>query len=138
MQFDLTSTIIGFLVGGASGAVGGYYANKYTDYRRKDDAKHQEKKDFLTTRDQMPEFITELKKDLIENPDIREFFVLQERACLGGSSIPRFIYRCNDSNNLLNKMQILENKGYIQDVSPGNASLFRMTEEFVTLVKKYG
>lgn len=135
--FDIISGVIGFLLG----IVGTYYVHKLTDRRREREQKEKARKNFLTTIAKMPEFIEELKSDLTEHLDVREFFVLPKGASLGGSKIPRFIYyyeRDNPEDNLLNKIQILENMGYIIDVTPGNTPIFRMTEDFVDLLKRYG
>ena len=140
MSFDVFSTAAGFLFGTAVGAAGGYFASKYTDRRRESEADHQAKKEFLSTKAKMPEFIKELKADLAKHPDIREFFVLQKGTRLGGSELPRFKYEYEQDgkDNLLSKMQILENMGYVMDVTPGNTPIFRITEGFFDLVKKYG
>ena len=140
MSFDMFSTAVGFLVGAATGGAGGYFASKYTDRRRESEADRQAKKEFLATKTKMPAFIKELKADLAEHPDIREFFVLQKGVCLGGSELPRFKYEYerDGKDNLLSKMQILENMGYVMDVTSGNAPIFRITEDFFDLIKKYG
>ena len=140
MNFDWISTSVGFLIGAATGGAGGYYASKYTDRRRESETDNKVKIEFLATVAKMPNFIDELKKDLTEHPDVREFFVLQKGAMLGGANIPRFRYEyeVSSNDNLLNKMQILENMGYVIDVTPGNAPIYRMTEEFLELLQKYG
>lgn len=91
---------------------------------------------FLETKKQMPELIAEMKKDLEgENGKfVREFFVMSRRHSLGGSEKPRFIYYEEDHENLRGMMDILENHGYIVDVTPKNVPIYRMTEEFVRLV----
>lgn len=140
MSVDIFSTAISFLVGAAAGGVSGYFASKYTDRRRESETDRNEKKRFLKTKKKMPAFIKELKADLAEYPDIREFFVLKKGVCLGGSKLPRFRYEYerDGKDNLRNKMQILENMGYIMDVTPGNTPIFRITEDFFDLIKKYG
>lgn len=89
----------------------------------------------------MPELITQFKTDLSteDNKLIREFFVLpNNRVCLGGSEKPRLIYYEEEYKGLRNKIDILENQGFLIDVTPGNAPIYRMTEEFVELIIKYG
>lgn len=95
---------------------------------------------FRQVRGQMPELIAEIKGDL-EGEDgefVREFFVMEKKHGLGGSSKPRFAYYHEDHANLSGKIDVLENYGYLIDVTPGNAPIYRMTEEFVLLVRKYG
>jgi len=141
MAFDLTSTAIGFLVGTATGAAGGYFASKYTDRRREKEGVKKAKKEFLAIKKRMPKLIAEMSTDLAGegNADIREFFVLPNRkVCLGGSKKPRFIYYEEDHSNFRGKLDILENAGYICDMTPKNTPIFRMVEEFVELLARWG
>lgn len=141
MQIDLTSLLIGFLSGAATVAVGTYFAYKYTDRRREKEASKQAKRDFLKIKAQMPDLISEIKKDLSneKNKFIREFFVLpNKKVCLGGSQKPRFIYYAEEYDDLHGKLTIMENMGYLIDVTLKNTPIFRMTEEFVELLRKYG
>jgi len=91
---------------------------------------------FLQVKEQMPALIAEMKKDLEGNQGkfVREFFVMSRRHVLGGSEKPRFIYYEEDHDNLRGKIDILENDGYLTDVTPGNTPIYRMSEEFVQLV----
>lgn len=95
---------------------------------------------FRQVRGQMPELIAEIKRDLEgENGEfVREFFVMKKKHILGGSSKPRFAYYHEDHSSLSGKIDVLENYGYLVDVTPGNTPIYRMTEEFVSLVRKYG
>jgi len=78
MAFDLVSTLVGFFVGAATGAVGSYFANKYTDRRHEKEAGRYAKQQFRAIRKQMPQLIAEMKSDLAGdgNAHVREFFVL--------------------------------------------------------------
>ena len=136
-MFDILSTTAGFLLGSAVGATGMYYASKCTDQRRRSEGCKQAKEDFLRIKEKMSEFFAELRQDLRESSFVREFFVIPKRVTFGGSEGFYFLYRYDENNSLLNKMQILENMGYISDVTPTNAPKFRMTEEFVNLVISY-
>ena len=141
MQFDWMSTTIGFLVGTVTGAAGTYFAEKFTDQRRRGELDKQLKKDFVETKKQMPELFAEMKTDLSneKNRLIREFFVLpSKRVCLGSSEKPRFIYYEDEHEGLRSKIDILENQGHLMDVTPGNAPIFRMSNEFVELILKHG
>lgn len=93
--------------------------------------------DFLEIKKLMPELIADFKDGLQQEDGqfVREFFVLGSKGHrLGGSEKPRFIFYEEDHNNLRGKLDILENRGYIVDVTPGNTPIYRMTEEFVRLV----
>jgi len=141
MAFDLTSTLIGFLVGTATGAAGTYFANKYTDRRREREAGKRAKKQFLAIKNQMAHLLAEMKADLAGEggSHVREFFVLPNaRVRLGGSEKPRFAYYEDQHENLRGKLDILENAGYIIDVTPNNTPIFRMSEDFAELVIQFG
>ena len=141
MQFDWMSSVIGFLFGAATGAAGTYFAEKYTDRRRTQESARQAKKEFLEVRKQMSELIAKFKNDLSNQKHklIREFFVLpNNRVSLGESTKPRFVYYADEHEGLRSKLTILENKGYLIDVTLENTPIFRMTEEFVGLVQEYG
>jgi hypothetical protein len=95
---------------------------------------------FLRVKEQMPALIAEMKHavESDEGKFVREFFVMSKNHVLGGSEKPRFIFFEEDHNNLLGMIDILENRGYVIDVMPGNTPILRMTEEFVSLVDRYG
>lgn len=92
---------------------------------------------FVEIAKQMPELIAEMKTDLQREDGkfVREFFVLPTKTTrLGGSEKPRFIYYESEHDNLRGKLDILENHGYLVDVTPKNAPIYRMSEDFVRLV----
>lgn len=141
MNFDWISTLIGFMLGTATGASGKYLADKYTDKRKKKEYQKLQKQKFMNIRKQMPELITEFKNDLSskEYKFVREFFVLRNKK-LGRpySQKPRFVYYEEEHNNLKCKMDLLENQCFLINVTTGNTLIYRMTEEFVELLIKYG
>ena len=120
MAFDIVSVCFGFLIGAASGAAAGYFASKYTDRRRESEAARQAKKQFLSISEQMPKLIAEMRSDLTGEgaEQIREFFVLEDRNVrIGRSEKLRFFYFECEHDNLRGKIDILENAGYIMDVT---------------------
>lgn len=138
MPLDVISTAVGFVVGVATGAAGSYLGNRLTDRRREREKSTAERKSFTTIQAQMPDLIAEMKADLNREDGqmVREFFVLEKRSHrLGGSSKPRFAYYVEEHPQLHGQLEILENRGYIIDVTPGNTPVFRMTEEFAQFVK---
>ncbi len=140
MPFDIISTCGGFLLGAATGATGTYFAYKYTDRRREQEAAHTAKKQFLAIKAQMSDLLAEMKADLAGegHGHVREFFVLPNRhVMLGGSEKPRFIYYEDAHDNLRGKLDILDNAGYIFEVPHGNAPIYRMREAFVHLLADY-
>lgn len=140
MQFDWMSFIISFVLGTATGASGMYYAEKLTDWRRKKESKKKKMQNFLNAKVQMPELITEFKNDLLKEDQkfIREFFVLEDKRSSLNSEKPRLVYCEEDHEDLRCKIDILESKGFLLDVTISNTPIYRMTEEFVELLKKYG
>ena len=141
MALDIMSTLVGFVVGVATGATGSYIGTRLTDRRRSRQAAKQAKRDFLAAKTKMPALISEIKADLAGegNQHIREFFVVPRKSVrLGGSEKPRFVYCEEEHMNLRGKLDILESNGYIIDVTLGNTPIYRMTEEFVELVRRFG
>lgn len=138
MALDLISTGIGFVVGVATGAVGSYLGNRLTDRRRDREKTAADRKAFAQVQGEMPALIAEMKADLKREDGmmVREFFVVERRSiAMGRSSKPRFSYYVEDHPQLHGQLEVLENCGYIIDVTPGNTPVFRMTEGFVDLVK---
>lgn len=141
MNFDWVSSVIGFLLGTGTGVAGKYFADNLTDRRRKTESTKQLKQEFMNIKKQMPELIKEIKNDLSKEDQkfIREFFVLEDRKVhLGGSEKPRLVYYEEDHRDLRCKIDILENQGFLSDVTTGIVPIYRMTEEFVELLNKYG
>lgn len=129
---------IAFLVGVATGAAGNYFAFKYTDRRRDSEKARKVKDTFMKVKDQMPEFIAEMKEDFTKhkNSAIREFVVLPSDKVLFNSQQQRFLYFEHQHQNLKGKIAVLENHGYVIDVTVSNAPIYRITEEFWDLVLK--
>jgi len=129
---------IAFLVGVATGAAGNYFASKYTDRRRDSEKAKKAKDTFRKVKDQMPDLIAEMKVDFTkhENSSIREFVVLPSDKVLFNSQQQRFLYFENQHQNLKGKIAVLENQGYVIDVTVSNAPIYRITEEFWDLVLK--
>jgi hypothetical protein len=89
---------------------------------------------FQDALSKMPELLKDIASALKdkENEFVREFFVLQNRnVTIGISTKPRLIYFEEDYENLQNKLDILEDYGFIADVRVGTAPIYRMTPEFV-------
>lgn len=130
--------IVAFLIGTATGAAGGYFASRFTDIRRAKEARSASHRQFCEVKAMMPELITEMRDDFNkpELATIREFVVLPNRRAIFNSNQKRFVYFEDAHDDLCGKVAILENHGYIQDVTPGNTSIYRMTEEFVNAVRK--
>jgi len=131
------SHIIAFVSGILIVIIGNYYSKKYTDKRYKKEADKIIHSKLIKIRDGMPELIDEMKDDLKNDSSVREFCVSSKNHALGAQSKKRFIYYEEDHDNLISKIDILENNGFITNVSPKNLPIYRMTEEFVGLIINY-
>lgn len=123
---------ITFLIGAATGAAGTYLADKFTDQRRDKEEQSKAKRLFEETARKMPDLIAEMRMDLSqpEHATFREFFVIDKGISLWASP-NSLVYEEHNGNDYLNKVRILESCGYVIDVTPHNAPMFRMREHFV-------
>jgi hypothetical protein len=78
----------------------------------------------------MPALLEEMREDLRSNPTAREFVVL-EKAWVYNSPGPYLAYYLDAHEDLPGKLQILENHGFIRDVTGTNVQRFRLEEGFV-------
>jgi hypothetical protein len=83
----------------------------------------------------MPKLIAEMRADLKKEGHefTREFFIVSKTSVLTVGN-PCFKYYFEDHDNLQGKIHVLENHGFVHDVTPGNTKKYRMTEGFVELV----
>jgi len=88
---------------------------------------------FSKVKKLMPELISEMENDLSDSPATREFFIISKKWVMSFNS-PGLVYYFEEHDDLQSKAQILENYGFIFDVTVGNAKKYRMTEEFVDLI----
>lgn len=124
---------ITFLFGALTGAAGKYLADKYTDQRHRQEAQSEVNRRWSKIRVAMPVLIQQMKQDLGELPLVREFVVMpSSRVPFGtATSQPRFRYDEDEHPNLRGQVAILEDAGYVRDVTPSNVPIYRMTEAFV-------
>jgi hypothetical protein len=71
-----------------------------------------------------------MSADLKGNPLVREFFIKEENARLNTRGQAFFFYDFEKHDNLQGKVQILENYGFVVDVTSGNTKRYRMQETF--------
>lgn len=91
------------------------------------------KEDLLS---KMPKLMSEMKEDLSNSPFVREFFVLSKKWTMNYGGTKRFSYYLEDHEDLENKIQVLENKGLVYDVTNKNVKKYRMSEELVDYLTK--
>ena len=135
----MISHLVTFLLGALTGAAGKYLADKYTDKRRLKEGESRSKKLFQELASRMPDLIKEMKDDL-SKPDnhlIREFYILPHRRVSFMAGGRRYLYYFEEEHqDLLHKLHILEEPGFIQDITETNTPKFRMTEQFFGYVLK--
>lgn len=133
--------LLTFLLGAATGATGNYLASKYTDKRRDADKTNKNLNKFTDIRKQMPELISEMKEDFSNEANlcVREFFVVGKKSYSVVTEVPRFTYFEDQHHNLKGKIMILENQGYITNMTSiykTNTSIYRISEDFWDMVQK--
>lgn len=136
MEIPLSS-LITFLSGVAVGAAGQYFADKYTDQRRKQEAERAKSKLFRRVEAEMPSLIAEMKEDFSksEHSSYREFVVTRRSlmvrpipACLG--------YYEEEHPRIRGFATVLENNGLIRAISEDEPKRYRFQEDFVEWLKK--
>lgn len=132
----MISYLITFLVGAFTGAAGKYLADKYTDKRRANEQHSDLHKSFINLAAQMPELINEIQEDL-SNPEysvIREIIILPNDLLAINIRGNYLSYSEDKHVNLMHKVKLLENKGFVCDVTNSNVPKYRMTEDFVRCI----
>lgn len=133
------SYFLTFLLGTAIGSAGSYFASKYTDKRREKETTRNALTTLKKVQKIMPNLIQEMKEDF-NNPElisVREFVVLpNDRVIFNSGRQRRFVYFEDKHEDLRGKISILENHYFIQDVTPGNTPIYRISEEFWELVRE--
>jgi hypothetical protein len=134
--FDVTH-LVTFLGGAAVGSAGTYLADRFTDQRRAQEIASSHKKRFAELNKIMYALFKEMVDDLKADKScaIREFVILPNERVMFNSNTPRFVYYEVKYPNIRNQVALLAEVGYVQDVTVGNAPIFRMQESFVAMLK---
>ena len=84
----------------------------------------------------MPDLLQEMKSGILSDKTrlIREFVVLHSEGVIFNSQKLRFVYFESQHENLLNKINLLEEYGFIFDITPGDTPIYRMIDEFMDLI----
>jgi phage pi2 protein 07 len=135
----ITQILITVLVGTASGAAGGYFSSKYTDKRKEQESQNRETKKFKKLMKEMPDLFREIKEDLSneETKFIRELVLMPNERVAASLREDCLVYYENKHPSLKSKIDILENHGYVFDVTETSLPKYRLSEEFVALIHKY-
>jgi hypothetical protein len=136
MMTPLVSHLLTLLAGIFIGVVGQYFADRFTDQRRSQEQERKEKKRFAAAEALMPELIAEMREDLRTDPTgtKREFFPY-DIGRIHAPGADKLFYEPKKHPDLRSKLTVLENHGYIVDVSISDTKRYRMTEHFVALLK---
>lgn len=131
---EAASHLIAFVVGVASGVLGSFVSSSMTDRRRIRDRERDDSKRFSAVREQMPELLGDMRADLGSGDGrvLRDFYVLPSFGVSFNTGGKRTLTYAEDKYpDLRAKLSVLENHGYIRDVTHSNVPSFRMSEEFV-------
>ena len=132
---EVGSHVLVFALGVGSGVVASYLSAGLNDARQERKARRAAQSAFDAVRDQMVTFIGELRSDLVEHPKQREISIVPNRNVMmntGGETT--LIYYRSEHPELLASIRILENHGYVRDVTSGNVPRYRLSEGFVAHV----
>jgi hypothetical protein len=92
---------------------------------------------FLKIERLMPELMSEMRKDLADNPLCRELIALSRRVTFCyPSDRSMFTYYLGDHIDLLSKLMILQNHGFLRDIRHNDVPLFAFEEEFAEYLER--
>jgi hypothetical protein len=84
----------------------------------------------------MPHLLAEMRKDLANDPLVREFIVIKRVWSYNYDPRKRiFTYYHEEHESLLEKLQILENHGLVYSAKFNDVDRFRFAEEFVDYLR---
>ena len=117
-----------------------YFSNKFSkeveNLQSIHDSESTSSEAFSKVQQKMFELLAEMKQDLTQDESglVREFFILPKKSIPVNSFKPRFTYYEEEHDHLMNKIDLLEQYGFVADVTIQNTPIYRMTEEFVELL----
>jgi hypothetical protein len=123
-----------------TGAAGSYFADKWTDQRRRQEKMRQSRRRFAEVAKSNPSLIQEMRDDIMNpaNSSVRSFILMHSK---GNHFVPDgqqyLCYYEEDHWNLRGQVSILESHKWIEDTTTTNAPRFKMSEEFVALLRSY-
>jgi hypothetical protein len=125
---------LSFLLGTAVGAAGKYFADLFTDQRKRQEDRASQEALFRKTQNAMPALLAEMKADVQREREkhMRELVVLPNERVIFNSDRERFAYFESQHPGLRDKLATLVEAGYISVVREHqNAPIYRMSESFV-------
>jgi hypothetical protein len=125
----------GIAVGIVITALGRFLGGLLTHYWHNWKATKADQRTFERVEAEVPEVIASIR-EFLKTPKTRrhrEFLVAEAKATLGMRR-PSIVLVYRDFPDLKGALQILENHGYIADVTTGNVLKYRLKEHFVAMI----
>lgn len=90
---------------------------------------------FQHATERMPELIAEMRYDLSKHPLCREFIILSKKWCYNYDPNKKILsYYYEDHDGLNEKVGILENLGFVDDIAFNDVDRYSMSEHFADLL----
>ncbi len=87
---------------------------------------------FAYVADLLPDLLSEMSKDIVENPLIREFIIRSKKSIYNSNRNNDILeYYFEDHDNLRNKIRILENCKLVYNITYNNVDRFVITEHLL-------
>lgn len=133
---DLLSLAVGFIVGAFTGAAGNYLGEKYTDKRKSKELMNTKRTQWAEIERKFPKVLSEMKDDVKnhELQNVREFFVKSSKTLINREE-PCFVYFTDVHHDLMAAVKLLEDLGFVEDITLKNCPMYRMKEHFVELLR---
>lgn len=133
---DLLSLAVGFVVGAFTGAAGNYLGEKYTGKRKSKELIKSKKTQWEEVERKFPKVILEMKEDVKKHDfqNVREFFVKSSKISINREE-PCFEYFTDVHQDIKVAVKLLEDLGFIQEITSNNCPMYRMKEHFVELLR---
>lgn len=135
---EIATHALAFLLGAATGATGKYFADVFTDKRRKQEAKQEARELFEKMVSEMPDLLAEMRDDLSKpgQESWRDFYVLEKGRSFW-SDKDTLCYSDDGTNGYFAKAQLLFECGYIKDVSINEIPKYRFRHAFVERLRSW-
>jgi hypothetical protein len=130
MPFDAStlldaSHLVTFMIGTGVGAAGTYFADRFTDQRRKQEKLVEEETKFQKVYQTMPTLLDEMRADLQQHraAAIREFLILRSEVTnYFGDNQTRLVYYESNHPHARSQVELLVAQGFVRVVRQGDAT----------------
>ncbi len=137
---SIVSYIVTFISGLAVGILGNYYATRLADKAKNKDAIKEKSNLFKQAEMKMPELIKEMRNDICsENmKNCKEFIIQPTRGTVFNSKQPLFTYFESEHPYLQSNIRILEENGFVVDITKTNTPRYQFNEDFIVMLMMKG